>query len=199
MPASCCHLTFLIRCISHSSSHALLHVTLSPSPPTPYPISLVQKELAFSARGSYFYSNNTLENLSSSTRRRCGYATFTEAFAGRAKLVPRCRYCLAETHSSQECPHSPAETAGGADGRPTRPLSRPQGSSGTPASSVDICRLYNSPGGLRCRYAHLCSRCRRPHSLAECGERARQQPTAVPSSGQPAPPQATGGSMPHTT
>ena len=131
-------------------------------------------------------------------------ALYNEAFAGRAKLVPRCRYCLAETHSSQECPHSPAETAGGTDGRPTRPLSRPQGSSGRPASSVDICRLYNSPGGSRCRfpqcrYAHLCSRCRRPHSLAKCGKKARQQQTAVPSSGQPVPPQATSGSMPHTT
>ena len=130
-------------------------------------------------------------------------ALYNEAFAGRAKLVPRCRYCLADTHASQEFPHSPAETAGGAESRPTRPLFRPQGSSGRPASSVVICRLFNSPGGSRCRfpqcrYAHSCSRCRRSHPLAECGERARQQQTTGPSSGQPAPSQATGGSTPAT-
>ena len=75
------------NCISHSSSHALLHVTLSPSPPTPYPISLVQKELAFSARGSYFYSNNTLENLYSAPLRLrylhiCAQVKYGSCFLG---------------------------------------------------------------------------------------------------------------------
>ena len=31
-------------------------------------------------------------------------ALYNEAFAGRAKLVPQCRYCLADSHASQECP-----------------------------------------------------------------------------------------------
>lgn len=28
-------------------------------------------------------------------------AMYNEAFAGRVKLIPRCRYCLSDTHSSQ--------------------------------------------------------------------------------------------------
>ena len=32
---------------------------------------------------------------------------YNEAFAGRAKTVPRCWYCLADTHPSQDCMHAP--------------------------------------------------------------------------------------------
>ena len=32
---------------------------------------------------------------------------YNEAFAGRAKTVPRCRYCLADTHPSPDCMHAP--------------------------------------------------------------------------------------------
>ena len=64
--------------------------------------------------------------------------------------------------------------------------------------------IYNSPGRSRCRfplcrYAHLCSRCRRPHSLAKCSERARQQQAATSASGQSAPQTVTGGSTQPTT
>ena len=31
-------------------------------------------------------------------------ALFSEAFAGRVKAIPRCRYCLADTHVSHDCP-----------------------------------------------------------------------------------------------
>ena len=50
-------------------------------------------------------------------------ALYNEAFAGRVKLVPRCRYCLADTHASQEFPHSPGEMVGGTKGHPTHLLS----------------------------------------------------------------------------
>ena len=36
---------------------------------------------------------------------------YNEAFAGKAMLIPRCRYCLSDTHSSQECVHSPVKTS----------------------------------------------------------------------------------------
>lgn len=36
-------------------------------------------------------------------------ALYSKAFAGRAKLTRQCRYCLADTHSSQECAHAPGE------------------------------------------------------------------------------------------
>lgn len=134
-------------------------------------------------------------------------ALYNEAFAGRAKVVPRCRYCLADTHSSLECPHSPGESFGGptpVEGRPARPLPRSLGSSGRPAAAVEICRLYNSPGGPRCRfplcrYAHLCSRCRRPHPLSECGDRLRQQQSVAPAGGQATPQPAGGGPTPPST
>ena len=128
-------------------------------------------------------------------------ALYNEAFAGRAKLVRRCRYCLVDSHPSQECPHSLAETPGGffpGESRPQRSPARPQGPSGRPAL-VEICRLYNTPGGSRCRfplcrYAYLCARCRHPHSLAECRERVRQQ-QPVGHGGQLTP-SAPGGSTP---
>ena len=108
-------------------------------------------------------------------------ALYNEAFAGRAKSISRCSYCLADTHPSQECPHSPAEIPGPShptDGRPPRSAPR------RPAASTDICRLYNASRCRfpSCRYAHLCLRCRRPHPISECGERTRQQ--QPPASGQ---------------
>ena len=39
-------------------------------------------------------------------------ALYNEAFAGRSLSVPRCKYCLADTHPSQECVHSPVESSG---------------------------------------------------------------------------------------
>ena len=111
-------------------------------------------------------------------------ALYNEAFTGRAKTMARCRYCLADTHSSTDCPNAPAGAV------PSTETANPDARSGRRGlgqqsrertGSVDICRLFNAPGGSRCRfshcrYAHLCSRCRRPHSLAECGER-RGTPT----------------------
>ena len=107
-------------------------------------------------------------------------ALHSEAFAGRTKSIPRCQYCLTDTHSSQECAYAPGEAATEhADRRPPRRLPRQPGSSGRMTSTVDICRLYNSPSGsrcrfLQCRYTHLCTKCRRPHPAAECGEEQHQ-------------------------
>lgn len=116
---------------------------------------------------------------------------YSQAFTGRARLAPRCRYCLGGTHSSADCTFAPTDSrqpvrpAGQATlsiGR--QPMTRPQ------SSAVEICRLYNHSGGNQCRYpacryAHLCSRCHRPHSAAECDKR---KPTASPSSATPAAP-----------
>ena len=35
-------------------------------------------------------------------------ALYNEVFAGRAKLMSQCRYCLADTHYSQDCVHAPS-------------------------------------------------------------------------------------------
>ena len=118
-------------------------------------------------------------------------ALYSEAFAGRAKQIPRCRYCLADTHPSPECVHAPEDPPqpGVQPRNPARSSPRPL--------SAELCRLFNSPGGSRCRfpycrYSHLCARCRRPHPAAECSEGKRQSPgdqgPSVPSSGAGAPP-----------
>ena len=106
-------------------------------------------------------------------------ALYNEAFAGRAKVIPRCRYSLADTHASHNCLHATTEgqASQAVDGRPgwAPPCPLGQTQAGRPGS-VEIFHLFNSPGGSRCRfpqcrYAHVCSKCRRPHSAAECGDR----------------------------
>ena len=60
--------------------------------------------------------------------------------------------------------------------------------------SVEICRLYNAISGSRCQYtncqyAHLCSKCKRSHPLAECvGEKRQASKPRSLSHGQPHPP-----------
>ena len=126
-------------------------------------------------------------------------ALYNEAFAGRAKVIPRCRYCLVDTHASHNCLHAPTErqASQAVDGRPGRAPPRPLGQTqaGRPGS-MEICRLFNSPGGSRCRfpqcrYAHVCSKCRRPHSAAECGDRCPLTSTPLGAgsrAGSPPPP-----------
>ena len=124
-------------------------------------------------------------------------ALYNEAFAGRAKQIPRCKYCFSDTHSSTECPHAPADTGALARNAPRGP-----GSSSRP-TSTEICRLFNSPGGSRCKYpwckyTHLCAKCRRPHPAAECSDGRRQTPAlgnserpGAPGGGTRGPPSST--------
>lgn len=51
-------------------------------------------------------------------------ALYNEAFAGRARSMPRCKFCLADTHASQECVHAPLEGAKTVEGRAGRPQAR---------------------------------------------------------------------------
>ena len=52
----------------------------------------------------------------------------------------------------------------------------------TSMGAVDICGLFNRPGGNQCsyrfcRYAHICAKCRKgPHPAAECGKQAGARP-----------------------
>ena len=106
---------------------------------------------------------------------------YNDAFTGRAKAIPRCSYCLADTHHPRDCPDAPGgkyrDAGASGEAKPTRSGLRP--SSGSVATaSVKICRLYNSPGGNRCkypncRYAHLCQACHAPHPATECGDKRR--------------------------
>ena len=114
-------------------------------------------------------------------------ALYSEACAGRAKMIPRCRYCLADTHTSPECPHAPAETA--MESRQSRgPTLARQPNRSPSALSVELCRLYNAPGGPRCRFTQvlLRTRCRCPHSASECGGEKHQRTHSPPTIQPPA-------------
>ena len=89
---------------------------------------------------------------------------YSKSFTGRAKSTVRCRYCLSDAHSSDECVDSPRDTG-------KRDWS----------TSREVCLLFNKPGGNVCRYSpcrfeHICSRCRRgSHPAAECRGQARDR------------------------
>ena len=101
-------------------------------------------------------------------------ALYNEAFTGRAKVLPHCCYCLAETHEAKDCHFAPPED----NPQPKRPrlqLSNPSttNTDRSAAESVEICGLFNRPLGNQCsfkwcRYAHICSHCKKgPHPVAE--------------------------------
>ena len=126
---------------------------------------------------------------------RVNHDLYSQAFTGRARLAPRCRYCLAQTHASADCTYAPA---GSPSSRPTHlHPSRPAATS-TPSfrqlagrsqaqTTVEICRLYNQLSGsqcrfMSCRFAHVCSRCHRSHPASECDRRQPPTSTLQPSS-----------------
>ena len=96
-------------------------------------------------------------------------ALYNEAFTGRARAIPRCHFCLADSHESKDCSFAPEE-------RPptTRMASQPPFRGRTGVDTVEMCQLFNKSGGSQCRYkhcrfAHICSKCRRrSHSASEC-------------------------------
>ena len=106
-------------------------------------------------------------------------ALYNEAFTGRAKIIPRCRYCLADSYDTKECCFAPEE--GHLSGaRAVQPaMSRDPHYQG----SVPVCQLFNKPSGnacryKRCKYAHMCSKCRRgSHPAAECMGQSTRSPS----------------------
>ena len=119
-------------------------------------------------------------------------ALYNEAFAGRAKVIPRCCYCLAYTKEFHIYLHAPKEGRPAklqAEQAPPRLLGQTQASRPV---SIEICRLFNSLGGShcrfrQCRYVYMYSKCRHPHSAAEFGDKHPQASTP-PGTGSPPPP-----------
>ena len=113
---------------------------------------------------------------------------YNDAFTGRAKAIPRCSYSLANTHVAGECPDAPLPRQQAPtlpQDKPMRSLVRSPSLLPRAAAEVEICRLYNAPGGSRCRfllcrYAHLCESCHTPHSASECPDKWRGQRTRSP-------------------
>ena len=132
---------------------------------------------------------------------------YNEAFTGRARVIPRCVYCLGDTHASHECTFAPAQAPGPAPqlmfphpyppppARPTRSPARalpPTQGPGTRGPSAELCRLFNSANVNMCRYpwcrhTHLCARCRGPHPVSECPGTERRVAGPAPPQRQPPP------------
>ena len=105
---------------------------------------------------------------------------YNEAFTGRARIIPRCRYCLADTHEARDCSYAPREDYPSAK----QPRSAawgagpPQRQDRQGSRAVELCELFNSTEGNKCtfkwcRFAHVCGKCRRgPHPAVECGGRS---------------------------
>ena len=101
---------------------------------------------------------------------------FNEAFTGRARLLPRCPYCLSDTHRGGECQYGPHEDA--PQSKVPRMSSTPVGGRQFPTdkgqAAVQICGKFNQATGNQCsfrwcRYAHICLKCRKgPHPASEC-------------------------------
>ena len=92
---------------------------------------------------------------------------YKEIFTGRAKPLPRCRYCMSP-HRSEECRYAP-EPPPAKQGSQWRYDPRPE------PQVVQVCRLFNNLRGnlcryRSCRYAHLCGdpSCRGQHPLINC-------------------------------
>lgn len=97
------------------------------------------------------------------------FTLFNEAFAGRAKVLSRCKYCLSDLHLSSGCCYAPMDSSQNrgqqSQGRGPRDF--------TNRPFVQLCLLFNSKGGNHCRYksckfAHLCAQCYGGHPASEC-------------------------------
>lgn len=96
------------------------------------------------------------------------FTLYNETFTGRAKAIPRCRYCLSEVHTSNDCLDGPEPQTAAT----TRQFVRGLNQHGT-----QICHLFNSRLGNRCnfrqcKFDHVCSDCRGNHPVSTC-RRAR--------------------------
>ena len=191
----CCHAKRtkcgLITDISHGTEcFTTLAATLSVRYPQSAPQLMAYLRTIVRAshnfEGSAWVIYDTAYRRQAANNRRLDWATtdpalYNVAFTGRAKAIPRCRFCLADSHQSQECIFAPEETKLQCMGQ--QPPWR--GSATVPVAQ--ICRLFNWPGGnacrfRQCRYAHLCARCNRPHPVSECD---RRQPARRPRSPSP--------------
>ena len=92
---------------------------------------------------------------------------YSEAFTGHAKIIPRYRYCLSETHDLRACPSNPD----------TGILNHRSSSSYGNSSSKDFCRNFNDRKCRydRCKYRHVCRECFGPHPWCECSRNTRRE------------------------
>ena len=100
------------------------------------------------------------------------FTLYNETFAGRAKVVVRCKFCSSEHHTSAECVYAPPEQS-------VRPPPQRQRYDSSRAAN-HTCLLFNHQLGNRCRFnpcrfSHSCSECHGSHPASQC--RSRQPPS----------------------
>ena len=111
-------------------------------------------------------------------------APYNEAFVGHAKLIPRCKQCLNEHHSTETCSLmaqfiSPWGVSASPQFSPLQlqtvtPFQPIQGSS---PPQQEVCRKHNGDQCFmrRCRYLHICSICGYPHPAVFCPRAGNRQ------------------------
>ena len=107
------------------------------------------------------------------------FTLYNETFTGRAKAIPKCRYCMSEYHSSVDCTYAPDNL--------TSRLALPSNSRfniGQQRGTTEICHLFNTKSGNKCRFtpcrfSHICSECHGSHPRANC-RLTRPPPPKVP-------------------
>ena len=95
------------------------------------------------------------------------FTLYNKTFAGRAKALERCRHCLSEHHSSSKCEYAPTPLTTPTTQCPLRQY--------TARQPQQLCRLFNSRLGNRCRFhpckytcTHTCSACGCTHPATSC-------------------------------
>jgi len=97
------------------------------------------------------------------------FTLYNETFTGRAKAIPRCKYCSSDLHPSSECVYAPS-VATSANAAPTQPWA--------PARATPLCQLFNGRSSNRCtfnpcKFEHACSACRGRHPVSACRRNGR--------------------------
>ncbi len=97
---------------------------------------------------------------------------YNEAFTGRARVIPRCSYCLGDDHLVGSCPVNPASVS-------VSKWDGTQPSAQRPYTS-EPCRNFNEGKCRRssCRHTHVCLSCHEAHPWVDCPRR-RQSGKAV--------------------
>ena len=89
---------------------------------------------------------------------------YSEAFTGRARVIPRCQFCLQDDHSTSYCPRNPdhpwQEWSQPATRDWSQPAIRPPPACQRPLA--ELCRWFNKG---RCKQSH----CRYTHACRDCG------------------------------
>ena len=106
--------------------------------------TIVKAQRAFHGDGWVSYDmtfRRQAANTKSLDWEKVDFTLFNETFAGRAKIVNRCKFCLSEHHASAECMYAP-ETKSGSNPPPTPPPARrgPQ----EQRQPGQVCLLFNN-------------------------------------------------------